>query len=136
MPPNLAIDTDTVRMLAQRARAAASPGDATDLDGEVHEVEFNSDTLSESHTHSELVEEEAPDSYAEELTELIEDLNIDEAAELVAIVWVGRGDFESADWPEAVTQAHARRTGPTAAYLARMPMLADYIESGLDSLGL
>ncbi len=136
MPPELTIDPDTVRMLAQRARAAGSPGEDADLDGEVHEVEFSPDTLTDTHAHSELAEEETPDLYAEELTELLDDMNIDEAAELVAIVWIGRGDYEAVDWREALAQAHARRTGPTTAYLSRIPMLADYLEAGLDAIGV
>lgn len=136
MPPDLTIDPDTVRMLAQRTRAAAAPSEDTDNDGEVHETDFDADTLSESHLHEELAEEESTGVYAEELAELLDDLNVDEAAELVAIVWIGRGDYDASDWSDALAQAHARRTGSTTKYLSQMPLLADYIEAGLDALEL
>lgn len=136
MQPDLTLDPDTARMLAQRARAAGSPGEAPDLDGEIHEAEFDASRLTESHSHSELAEEESAGSYAEELAELIDDLNVDEAAELVAIVWIGRGDHEAGDWADVLSQAHARQTGSTTAYMAKIPLLADYIEAGLDALEL
>ncbi|MCB1492889.1 MAG: DUF3775 domain-containing protein [Rhodobiaceae bacterium] len=123
-------------MLAQRTRAAAAPSEDTDHDGDIHETEFDSDSLSADHHHDDLVEEESTGAYAEELAELLDDLNVDEAAELVAIVWIGRGDYDASDWDEALSQAHARRSGPTTKYLANMPLLADFIEAGLDALEL
>ena len=47
----------------------------------------------------------------EELKELIDDLNVDEAADLVAITWVGRGDFEAAEFEQAQRE---RRSGRPA----------------------
>jgi hypothetical protein len=67
---------------------------------------------------------------------MISELNVDEARELVAIVWIGRGDFAASDWLTALEQAHERAQGPTARYLLGMPMLADYIDAGMDTLGL
>ena len=136
MDINLTIDPDTIRMLAQRARAAGTPAEDTDNDGDIHEVEFSELTLNDAHGHGELAEDDSSDTYAEELSELIADLNNDEAAELVAITWIGRGDYDAGDWQEALAQAHARQIGPTAPYLARLPMLADHLEAGLDALEL
>ncbi len=58
------------------------------------------------------------------------------AAELVALTWIGRGDFTVDEWSEVVRTARQRRTNPTADYLLGTPMLGDYLEEGLTQLGL
>jgi hypothetical protein len=70
-----------------------------------------------------------------ELRNEIEGLSDDEAAALVALVWVGRGDFDAEDWEEAKATARDRATGPTSRYLMEMPMLGDYLEEGAAALG-
>jgi hypothetical protein len=56
----------------------------------------------------------------------------DEQCELVALTWVGRGDFTAEEWDAAVAQARERRVGPTSTYLLGIPLLASHLESGLD----
>jgi len=72
----------------------------------------------------------------EELRGAIEGLNTDEQDELVALVWVGRGDFSRDEWPEALREARQARSGPTSDYLVGTPLLADYLEEGAAALGL
>jgi hypothetical protein len=73
-----------------------------------------------------------PDNPARaELTAFIENLNDDEKAELVALMWLGRGDYTVEDWGDAVREARARRHNPTSAYLLGTPLLPDLIEEGL-----
>ncbi|WP_166141400.1 DUF3775 domain-containing protein [Methylosinus sp. RM1] len=67
-----------------------------------------------------------------ELVEFIEAMDDDEQAELVALCWVGRGDFTADDWDSAVIQAKERRKGQTSKYLLGIPLLASYLEAGLD----
>jgi len=71
----------------------------------------------------------------QELVQFIEDLDVDEAAALVALAWIGRGDFEPNDWRSAVTQAGERRDRPTSVYLLGMPLLPDYLEQALSEYG-
>ena len=71
-----------------------------------------------------------------ELRAFIERMPEDEQAELVAIMWIGRGAFDAEDWPEAVATAEAEATTPTADYLIGTPHLSDHLEAGLESLGL
>ncbi|GGE86559.1 DUF3775 domain-containing protein [Stappia taiwanensis] len=134
MPVDLSLSPDTMRMFVQKARAAASSDNDGFEDGRDHEVEFDVDTLEDSHAHDGLAEEESEDLSGEELRELIEDLNVDEAAELVAIVWIGRGDYDQSDFEQAVEQARERAVGSTATYLIGMPLFADHLEAGLDAL--
>lgn len=86
-----------------------------------------------------VLEDRADDPTAVELRNWIDDLPDDEKAELVAIMWLGRGDDEDAGtFPNLVEEAsgrqqHGRRT---AAYLLGTPQLGDYLEEGLDKLGI
>jgi hypothetical protein len=68
-----------------------------------------------------------------ELVEFIEGLDADELDALVALTWIGRGDFESADWRAAVKSAGERREGNTANYLMGVPLLPDYLEDALSA---
>jgi hypothetical protein len=70
-----------------------------------------------------------------ELVQFIDDLDVDESAALVALMWIGRGDFEPKDWEEAVTQARERRRTPTSHYLLGEPLLPDYLEEALAAFG-
>jgi hypothetical protein len=71
----------------------------------------------------------------EELRSWIEDLTDTEQAELVAIFWLGRGDGDAADFAELVDTARNARSGKTSKYLLGEPLLADYLEEGMEALG-
>lgn len=71
-----------------------------------------------------------------ELRGFIDALNEDEQAELVAIMWIGRGSFEPEDFAEALATARNEATTPTADYLIGTPHLSDHLEAGLESLGV
>jgi hypothetical protein len=87
------------------------------------------------HHHDGLAEESSDNLTEEELRELIDDLNVDETAELVALVWVGRGDYDAAEWADALAAARERANKRTAKYLLGMPLLADWLEEGLEAIG-
>ena len=70
-----------------------------------------------------------------ELVEFIKDLDVDESAALVALAWIGRGDFEAKEWRAAVAEANARAEGPTWKYLLGMALLPDYLEDALSAFG-
>ena len=79
--------------------------------------------------------QDTPDNLSRaELTMAIEDLEPDQQAELVALMWVGRGDMEPEEWEEAVTLAADRHDGSTAEYLLTHPHVADYLDEGIDRL--
>lgn len=83
-----------------------------------------------------VLQSEADDPTRQELESVIGDLNEDEQCQLVALVWVGRGDYEPEQWAEAVAEAARRRTGSTASYLLGIPVLSDYLDEGLATFGL
>ena len=70
-----------------------------------------------------------------ELEAGIEDLEPDQQVSLVALMWMGRGDFDASQWDEAYRLAAQRWTDRTADYLTGTPLLADYLEEGLNQLG-
>ena len=71
-----------------------------------------------------------------ELRGFLETLNEDEQAEVVAIMWIGRGSFEADDFAEALATARAEASTPTADYLIGTPHLSDHLEAGLEALGV
>lgn len=131
---NLTIGPDTVRMLALKARAISAALNSDYEDGHEHEVEID-DEAADRHRHDGLIEEEADNFTEAEFRELIGDLNVDEAAELIALAWIGRGDYEVGEWSEIVAEARQRGNRQIASYLLGMPMLGDWLDAGLDAIG-
>ena len=80
--------------------------------------------------------EEGTDPSFDEIKALIDELNWDHQCELVALAWVGRGDYGRSDWDDALQTANERHNERTAKYLLGMPLLADYLEEGLAQFDL
>lgn len=76
------------------------------------------------------------DSVRKEIKQFIDAMDEDEQCELVALCWVGRGDFSAEEWDEAVEEARSRRQGSTADYLIGTPLVSDYLEEGLSKFDL
>jgi hypothetical protein len=72
----------------------------------------------------------------QELSDAINGLNTDEQEELLALIWIGRGDFNRNEWRQAMLLARQRRTASEADYLIGTPLLADYLEEAVSALGL
>ena len=70
-----------------------------------------------------------------ELSGVIRDLNVDEQIDLVALMWLGRGDGDLANWRELHAQAARAHNQRTASYLIGTPMLADYLEEAMSQFG-
>lgn len=132
---DLAIDPDTVRLFVLKAKAISAALSDDYRAGSEHEVELD-DQSHDGHHHDGLAEEESEDLTARELRALIGDLNVDESAALIALAWIGRGDFDATEWADAVAEAQERGAGRKAArYLMGMPMLGDWLEEGLEAMG-
>lgn len=71
----------------------------------------------------------------EELVSAIRALNDDAQIDLVALMWLGRGDFTIEEWDDCRRLAHERRSTPTAQYVAGTPLASDYLEEGLALVG-
>ena len=66
----------------------------------------------------------------------IQGLMPEQQDELVALMWLGRGDFEPEEFADALAQAAERRETPTEEYLLGVPLLADYWAEALERLEL
>jgi hypothetical protein len=81
--------------------------------------------------------DDGSDATTEELTAFIDALDEDDRAELIALAWVGRGDFDKDGWDEALQLARSRDDAmTTAAYLLGIPLLPDLLEEGLAAFDL
>jgi hypothetical protein len=72
----------------------------------------------------------------DELTATLASLNDDQLTELLALLWVGRGDYDRESWQEAVGQARDAKNKRIVRYLVGTPMLGDLIAEGLAELGV
>jgi hypothetical protein len=82
------------------------------------------------------LEDEADNPTQQELRAAITSLNADARAELVALSWLGRGDYEADEWEQALKEARERAQGSTTRYLMGAPLLGDYLEEGAAKLGV
>lgn len=63
-------------------------------------------------------------------------LNERQQAELVALLWTGRGDAEPEEWAQTVEAARNAKEMPTPRYLLRDPLLPEYWREGAARLGI
>ncbi len=72
------------------------------------------------------------DPVATEFITTVNDLEPDQQIYLVALMWLGRGDFLLDEWDDAVLQATESYNNRCAEYLLATPLLADYWREGLN----
>ena len=70
-----------------------------------------------------------------ELAAAIGGLDDDALTDLVALIWIGRGDFAADEWAEARRAAVKLGRERAPGYVAGMPMVSDYLEHGLCAFG-
>ncbi|MEE9387178.1 MAG: DUF3775 domain-containing protein [Paracoccaceae bacterium] len=83
-----------------------------------------------------ILESRSSDATESELRSFIRNLNDDEKISLVATMWIGRDTFFAAELEEAQQVAAQEATTPTEDYLLGVPLLSDYLEEGLEKLGI
>ena len=126
-PDDFAVDQATLAYIALKAKAfdaLVAPDDLSDA----------SDSADDRFVDA--LEDEADNPAQRELATAIAGLDADAKATLVALAWLGRGDYDAEDWDDALAAARERAEGPTARYLLGMPLLGDYLEDGADKLGI
>ena len=83
-----------------------------------------------------LLQERQDDSVYDELSSFIDNLNVDEGLDLIALMWIGRGTFDPEDFQEARAVAAKEATHTTAEYLLGTPLLSEHLQNGLDAFNL
>ncbi len=107
---------------------------ARELAAEDSGVEADASNASDDRFQSILTKDgEAPTEA--ELKGFINAMDEDEQTALVAMMWIGRGDYDAPDWKLAMAEARARRSGPVSQYLLGTPLLSDYLETALSEFG-
>lgn len=71
-----------------------------------------------------------------ELEAFLAGLTEDDGYMLVALAWIGRDSFSADEYDDAVQTAREEATASLSAYLGGMPLLADYLETGLEAMGI
>lgn len=126
-PADFAIDRETLAYIVLKAKAFDALLEADDpSDG--------SDSVDDRFVDA--LEDEQDNPVQRELRSAIASLDVDAKATLVALTWLGRGDYDAGEWREALTTARERAKNSTARYLMGVPLLGDYIEDGADKLGI
>jgi hypothetical protein len=84
-----------------------------------------------------VLEDYEGDATGQELEASLARLTEDEMVELVALVWIGRGDYtaDDADWNAAVASAREDIDDSIVRTLMQTPLLGDLIEDGLGQRG-
>jgi hypothetical protein len=118
--PNLSISPEKVFFIVAKARR--SDGEAAGLDL----ASDSGDDMPEDHSER---------TDRSELSGFIKDLNEDEQIDLVALMWLGRGDGDLDNWRDLRAEASRAHNNRTASYLIGTPMLADYLEEALSQFG-
>lgn len=83
-----------------------------------------------------VLEEHEDDPVVEELRSLIDSLSEDEQIDLVALAWLGRGDYVAGDWPTVREEAASAHNDRTVDYLLGTPLLGDFFGGGSFDAGL
>jgi hypothetical protein len=124
--PTLEINPDYVHMLTLKVRALMGKEAPTFPD---EGSNANDDPLAG-------LQDSPDDQTRREIVKEISGLSEGEQAELVALMWLGRGDGEPEEWDALVQQAKERREVPTATYLLDHPLLAEHWLDAFEMLGL
>jgi Protein of unknown function (DUF3775) len=124
----LELNRDIVLGIIDMAREFYEASDVTPLEDEA-EPEIDDLELSGA-----MVERHGADPRYQQLKAVIEDLEPDQQMTLVALMWVGRGDYSAGEWDEALEIAAENWTSHTSDYLIGTPLLADYLGEALEQV--
>jgi hypothetical protein len=107
---------------------------AREFDEQVEPTDPDSGSNPTDDREIDVLEEEGDDPVEQELASALEVLNIDEQLDLIALMWLGRGDFSS--FAAARKEASDMRNKHIPSYMIGTPKLGDYLEEGLAQLGV
>lgn len=108
---------------------------AKEFDAKVDVVEPDPGGNPSDDADREVLEDYPDDPTYQELYDAIAMLNDDEQIEVLALTWLGRGDYDGDEWKQALADAAAAHNASEPGYLIGTPLLGDYLEEGLDKLG-
>jgi len=108
---------------------------AREFDAEVPPVDEDSGSNPSDDAERDVLESGANNPTYQELTDAIDSLSDRERVELLALTWLGRGDYTKEEWRDVLEEAHRVHDERETQYLVGTPLLADYLEEALSQLG-
>ncbi len=124
--PDLTLGPDAVFPIVMKAR---------EFDAKVEETDPESSSSPSDDNNVDVLEAGPDDATYDELVSAISDLNDDEQLDLIALIWLGRGDFSIEEWAEAREAARDVGRARTPRYVAEIPLVSDYLEDALSQFG-
>jgi hypothetical protein len=124
--PTLSIPLDKLRFIILKAHEFDVKDVVTDPDSSSNATDDGMLSVLEDH---------ADDPTYAELRGFINGLDEDEQIDLVALIWLGRGDGTFEEWDQLREEASRLHNKRTAQYLLTKPMLADHLQEGLSLFG-
>jgi hypothetical protein len=109
---------------------------ARELDVKVAPEELDEGSNASDDDMQRILEDYADDPTYAELRSFLEAQSEDDLKQLVALTWIGRGDYDADDWDDVLGEVDDRRAKQTIDYLLGTPLLADYLEEALSQFGL
>ena len=106
---------------------------AREFDEQVESTDPDSGSNPADDREVDVLEEGADNPVQQELEEALHALNVDEQLDLIALTWLGRGEYSS--FAEAREEASDMRDKHIPEYLIGTPKLGDFLEEGLAQLG-
>jgi hypothetical protein len=106
---------------------------AREFDEQVESTDPDSGSNPADDREVDVLEEGADNPVQQELEEALDALNVDEQLDLIALTWLGRGEYSS--FAEAREEASDMRDKHIPEYLIGTPKLGDFLEEGLAQLG-
>ena len=83
----------------------------------------------------EILEDFVDDPVLIAMRQFLTDLNVEEYCGVLALLWLGRGDYDKDEWEEALDEAEGLRAERGPDYLIGTPLLGDLLQEGLGQLG-
>lgn len=124
--PELRISADKVCDLIETAR---------ELAGKVPSTAGDRTTTGDDSKLVTIEDYPGEDDRRRQIIEFVAGLNVEEQTDLLALIWLGRGDYEISEWDAAVVEAEARIAARDPDYMIGDAALPQYLGDGLEAFG-
>ena len=125
--PELRISTDKVCDFIEVAR---------ELGGKVPPTTGDRTTTGDDSSLVTIEDYPGEDDRRNQMVEFVAGLNVEEQVDLLALIYVGRGDYDIAEWEDAQEEARGRIDAGEPDYMIGSDALPGYLGEALDAFGI
>jgi len=122
--PELRISTEKVCAFIEAAR---------ELAGKVPSTAGDRTTTGDDSKLVTIEDYPGEDDRRQQTVEFIAGLNVEEQVDLLALIYLGRGDYDIAEWDDALEEARARIDGRDPDYMIGDAALPEYLGDALNA---